>query len=308
MPELAGSVARPPPVLPTARPRRAAEYGGNLGLIPLGGIELTPAITGVTHQTAAAFVDSIDLPDWTGQELGAAEGDNLTVHGFALGNPAEKPAIWFVSGVHGDEWQAGWGAKRLAEYLDDPEAAPVNRWFFRYLRQRYAWYWVPVVNPSGWNAQTRNNVNNVDIGRNFISKSEAETVLVAAEFDRVAPVIAIDFHTFPGPTHKIGLGRDSDGLHHEEPLIDNVVTSLATYTGNAVERYATPTLPEGELSMSGYATSHTSQRGTRTLACYTEGDRQQGGDSMATFCLRAALIWLVYSVQWDTIHHGWDGG
>lgn len=131
---------------------------------------------------------------------------------FEIGDPS-KPTLYLGSAVHGWEWEACFGLLRLAELLcEDPLLGGVSTadLCFRIM---------PIQNPAGYDAFTRQNARGVDLNRNFDiaweelpvpqdvvtpwdynykgarAASEPETQIIQRIIDECKPVCVIDFHT-----------------------------------------------------------------------------------------------------------------
>lgn len=138
--------------------------------------------------------------------------DGRAMWSFELGDPA-KPTVYLGAAVHGWEWENAFGLLRLTELLcESPgiEGLDIRGLHFRIM---------PIQNPAGYDAFTRQNARGVDLNRNFDvaweelpvvqdvatpwdynykgtrPASEPETQAIQAIIDRHRPICAIDFHT-----------------------------------------------------------------------------------------------------------------
>lgn len=110
-----------------------------------------------------------------------------------LSNVFVRPKMLVVSGQHGDEIATPYVLFKFVERLfNDPN--------YKWLLTMYDWTIIPLVNPTGYNARTRRNANNVDINRDYndstgFATEEAAYVrdaLIATQF-----VWALDMHQAP---------------------------------------------------------------------------------------------------------------
>jgi len=145
----------------------------------------------------------------------AAEGpcsDGRQMWSFGIGDES-NPTMYFGAAVHGWEWENSFGLLRLAELLcEDPriEGMDTTKLHLKIM---------PVQNPPGFDAFTRQNARGVDLNRNFdcawdqledpqdVSMpwdylykgprpaSERETQIIQGLIDRYRPMCVIDFHT-----------------------------------------------------------------------------------------------------------------
>lgn len=138
--------------------------------------------------------------------------DGHPLASLSIGNP-DKPSFLFTNGIHGWEWEAGYGLLHLIELLADanpPEGLSLDDFYLKV---------VPQLNPFGYDHDFRHNANGVDLNRNFpcgweqyeggddvyqpwdfdykgpAPGSEPETQIVMRLMKEVKPVVLLDFHT-----------------------------------------------------------------------------------------------------------------
>lgn len=123
-----------------------------------------------------------------------------------------KPAFLVFNGIHGWEWEAGYGLLHLMELLadDPPEGLSLKDLYLKV---------VPQLNPYGYDHDFRHNANGVDLNRNFpcgwedyiggddvyqpwdfdykgpLPASELETQMAMRLMEEIKPVCLLDFHT-----------------------------------------------------------------------------------------------------------------
>ncbi|MEN6644719.1 MAG: DUF2817 domain-containing protein [Armatimonadia bacterium] len=146
----------------------------------------------------------------------------------------KKPGFLFTNGIHGWEWEAGYGLLHLMELLaeDPPEGLSVKDFHLTV---------VPQLNPWGYDHDMRHNANGVDMNRNFpvgwddyeggddvyqpwdfdykgpAPGSEPETQIVMRMMEELKPVVLLDFHTAHYILCKTGRGDQKlqDAIHQE---------------------------------------------------------------------------------------------
>jgi hypothetical protein len=92
------------------------------------------------------------------QEEGNAVGD-YKIYSLSAGKP-DRPGLLITSVVHGNEWENCLGLIRFARYLaEEPNQTALDL-------SRYRITLVPVMNPSGYEMNTRQNARKVDLNRN----------------------------------------------------------------------------------------------------------------------------------------------
>jgi len=139
----------------------------------------------------------------------------MRIHSLNIGD-AQKPAFLIYAATHGSEWEPAYGLFALARLL----ATDAGKTLFD--DRRYCVKLIPILNPSGYQANTRKNANGVDLNRNggewwetFKGRdsdkdgtpgpgdndwkgsapfSEPETQTLRAICDRVTLRAALDFH------------------------------------------------------------------------------------------------------------------
>lgn len=146
----------------------------------------------------------------TYQEEGPCS-DGRPLASLAIGDK-RKPAFLFFNGIHGWEWEAGYGLLHLMELLaeDPPEGLSTKDFCLKV---------VPQLNPYGYDHDFRHNANGVDLNRNFpcgwedyeggddvyqpwdfdykgpLPGSEPETQIAMRLMEELKPVSVLDFHT-----------------------------------------------------------------------------------------------------------------
>jgi hypothetical protein len=109
--------------------------------------------------------------------------------------PREKAKILINSGSHGDEKGSPVG---LALFLQELVTNTTSE-ELRFIRDNATLKVIPILNPSGFNAGTRNNHNNIDINRDFVNFTQAETLLAKAWIDTNTDALGIlDVHNTVG--------------------------------------------------------------------------------------------------------------
>jgi hypothetical protein len=160
--------------------------------------------------------------------------DGRPLASLSLGNPG-KPAFLFTNGIHGWEWEAGYGLLHLIELLADdtpPEGLSLDDFHLKV---------VPQLNPFGYDHDFRHNANGVDLNRNFpcgweqyaggddvyqpwdfdykgaAPASEPETQIAMRLMEELKPVILLDFHTAHYIFCKTGAGDQTlqDAIHED---------------------------------------------------------------------------------------------
>lgn len=108
--------------------------------------------------------------------------------------------ILVTSGTHGNEKSSVYGvALAVQEILDS------DKEFAKYIRANFVIDIIPIVNPSGYNATTRNNANNININRDFLTRSTPEAQAVYNVLTNGDYYACIDSHNSGGNANYIGI-------------------------------------------------------------------------------------------------------
>ena len=174
----------------------------------------TPGTILTYSQMQSALAALASANSWTYQTFGQSENE-VDIDGVII-NPTGYQKTTYIQGcIHGNEKRAARAILDLLNYFDETPSAVSST--MRYIV-------IPVVNPDGYNANTRKNVNNnvddnlepwprtVDLNRNFpngftvlatdhlnyggpSAVSEAETAVIIDVLDTYSPNFVIDTHT-----------------------------------------------------------------------------------------------------------------
>lgn len=228
---------------------------------------------------AAMWELTARYPELVMEDVGVCS-DGRPLWTLSLGDP-NRPTVYFGAAVHGWEWENAYGLLRLMELLaENPqlEGLATDRLHFVVL---------PVQNPAGFDAFTRQNARGVDLNRNFdcawealptrqdvpvpwdynykgtCAASEPETQAIQALVDRYLPMAVVDFHTADYiilPPHK---GDDAmlSAIHEDirARLKDRYLTQ-APYNGAYQQANMERCAPRSEEYP--YLISYAAERGT----------------------------------------------
>lgn len=182
-----------------------------LSTVPIPGFTLTK------QPYEDMLADVLDIPDWTPELLGQSV-QGRDVYGFSLGDPS-KPVMWIEGNIHGlHEWRTCYWVAQFMRYISNPDGLPDSsaQWI-EYLKGKYSFYFIPSVNPDGYENNTYANANGVNLNRNFdymwengsptpgtvhyrgpTPFSEPEAQYVRDKFIELEPVAAVDTHSWGG--------------------------------------------------------------------------------------------------------------
>lgn len=187
-----------------------------------------PKINGfsTTPQSYAAFIDElsgiIDL-----EELGESCSPDLKVYGCRIGNcDNSKPIIVIQGGIHGNEKSPPFAIRRFIAMLKNPANFEPHTKILQQILLKYDFYFIPILNPTGWVDNTRNNRNGVNLNRNYdinwqenndLDKgsapfSEPETRISRDVITPLRPVLFIDCHEWGSQYFQGGYAGDAQNL------------------------------------------------------------------------------------------------
>jgi len=81
------------------------------------------------------------------------------IYSLNMGNP-DKPGIFIYSCTHGNEWENAYGTYNFVRYLAEHKDQDIID------MDKYCLKVIPILNPSGYDKNTRQNANLVDLNRN----------------------------------------------------------------------------------------------------------------------------------------------
>jgi murein peptide amidase A len=102
-------------------------------------------------QFSALFATAAQAGGFRPELFGEINGYPLTA--YTKRTPGPRPRVYFSSGIHGDEPAPPWALLRLLQ----------ERWF----DDRCTWFLCPLLNPTGFIRQTRENSAGIDLNRDY---------------------------------------------------------------------------------------------------------------------------------------------
>lgn len=170
-----------------------------------------------TYAQMIADTDSELIPmGFTKETLGISEDGGFTLYGYKYGD-FSKPTIWIDSNIHGSEW---WTAYYCLDALKEIIGLEFfDRVIAQKVRDEFSWYYIPSLNPYGFENNQYTNVNLVNLNRNFDNNwesyvgnaqgegnnykgtavwSESEARISRDKFLEILPTLAVNCHTTSG--------------------------------------------------------------------------------------------------------------
>ncbi|UOE93519.1 M14 family zinc carboxypeptidase [Alkalihalobacillus sp. LMS39] len=147
-----------------------------------------------------SYEDTLDrIKNFSGYSvLGNDSSGMYNLHKIEFGSP-KKPTIFVMASIHGSEWQATQYSLSFFEMLRDKTFPDKD--FQTKLLGEYHIVYIPIGNPWGYANTTkhsrlkgRNNVNNVNLNRDFGNFTQVESQIIRNEAILHRPFVYIDLH------------------------------------------------------------------------------------------------------------------
>lgn len=109
-----------------------------------------------------------------------------SIYSYRVGTGNFKILLW--SQMHGNESTTTKALFDLFNFLDS-DVDEVKNW-----REKFCFYFIPMLNPDGAELYTRENANQVDLNRDFINLSQPESQLLMHVFNEFEPDFCFNLH------------------------------------------------------------------------------------------------------------------
>lgn len=109
-----------------------------------------------------------------------------SIYSFRVGTGNFKILLW--SQMHGNESTTTKALFDLFNFLDS-DVDEVKKW-----KEKFSFYFIPMLNPDGAELYTRENANNIDLNRDFIDLSQPESQLLMRVFNEFEPDFCFNMH------------------------------------------------------------------------------------------------------------------
>lgn len=186
------------------------------------------------YEDMIAHTDSVLLPlGFIKEELGLSQDGGFMLYGYRNDNKnSGRPVFWLDSNMHGSEWwtcyycldfiEAVWGNKHHDKQVS------------QLIRNNFNLYYIPSMNPWGYENVKYYQSRGVNLNRNFDSRwelyggnaqwegnnykgaapeSESETRHTVKKFNEIKPYIAINCHTTTGSGNGLDMNRRYKKYH-----------------------------------------------------------------------------------------------
>ncbi|EFX6585798.1 hypothetical protein EJK42_21650, partial [Shigella dysenteriae] len=129
--------------------------------------------------------------DSLGNDIVSYEFKMADIDTQMISNPFKRLKIGILTGLHGDEKNTMVGA---LEFLKNVTENPNKNEMISKLRSMADLFILPVGNPSGWDANTRDNHNLINLNRDFTEQSQLETQIIMNWMRSNSLDYVIDYH------------------------------------------------------------------------------------------------------------------
>ncbi|PKP15287.1 MAG: peptidase M14 [Bacteroidetes bacterium HGW-Bacteroidetes-23] len=109
-----------------------------------------------------------------------------SIYSYRVGTGNFKILLW--SQMHGNESTTTKALFDVFNFLDS-DVEEVKKW-----KEKFSFYFIPMLNPDGAELYTRENANNVDLNRDFINLSQPESRLLMHVFNEFEPDFCFNLH------------------------------------------------------------------------------------------------------------------
>lgn len=201
-----------------------------------------------TYMEMIAETDNILLPiGFTKEILGLSTDGGFTLYGYRYGD-FTKPTIWLDSNIHGSEWKTPYYCLEALKEIVGLDF--YDKLLAKKVRDEFSWYYIPSVNPYGFENWQYTNINLVNLNRNFDNNwdtyvgdaqgegnnykgtavwSESEAQIIRDKFLELLPILAINCHKTTGEAN----GLDTQSLWRSNRiLMTDVMGSVGLSIGN----------------------------------------------------------------------------
>jgi len=189
-----------------------------------------PKIKGyhVDKQSYSDFAESLSTIPLPQENLGASSEPTMDVYGYALDNPG-KPTIFIQGNIHGNEWVTAYTVRDFIIGLVNDSFPSIPKSITGRLKANFNWYFIPCLNPWGFDNLKRRNKNNVDINRDYADFSQPEGIISRDKLLEKKPFLFIDVHDGKTYTPRPYIWHNSA---HYKPMYRDIQGSLNLTVGN----------------------------------------------------------------------------
>lgn len=257
-------------------------------------------------ETFAAYEQTLPPNGCTLHDLGESSDPNKKVYGVSYGNlDGSKPVLYLEGVIHGDhEWR---GAHYLYEFMKiiaNPHGTPIQSLILD-LTQHFDVFTIPCVNPSGYENETYENANGVNLNRNFdyfwettgdglFPFSEPESQIIKKVVEQYKPVMFVDYHTIGG----------YDGFVVASGTVDNAPYRITIKEISEALIYNSSVFPARNNGRSQTANSRAwasnldSSLGAKTMGFLFEAGSLESNEKQCTLSLYSCFMFCAYALNW----------
>lgn len=109
-----------------------------------------------------------------------------SIYSYQVGTGSVKILLW--SQMHGNESTTTKALFDLFNFLDS-DVEEVKKW-----KEKFTFYFIPMLNPDGAESYTRENANQIDLNRDFVHLSQPESLLLMKIFNEFKPNFCFNLH------------------------------------------------------------------------------------------------------------------
>lgn len=254
------------------------------------------------------------------ETLGPSSDPSMDLYGVKIETQPNRPWFFVQSAIHGQhEWTSAYWCVKFMRHIINPSQSPSPH-IYRWLRNQWNWYFIPVVNPWGYEngpseqgstdkSETRYNANSVDLNRNFDADweeyestrkgsspfSEPETQAVRDAVLSVKPLVFLDWHTWGGEIEQGKFSNHPPELQHMFALLNDAKDTWIAATG---EQWGPAGVRSEWPSAKHWVIKQANSTGRPTVAATAEISYKYSLDVQMRLGVTANLALAVHLAHW----------
>lgn len=242
----------------------------------------------------------LEVPGWESENLGEIPTTGFYMYGLKRNTNKGKPIIFIQSSVHGDEYQSTFWARQFAKYIANPDLAPVKlRQLLREIDNTFAFYWIPIANPWGYENLQRFNKDDANTNADYgVTQYHLESIIIKNKFVSLKPVLFVDNHTWDNvntPCHRL-YGRKGNSIdNHYKIINNNWLSSTQMVTKEKVFEYWYPAPTDHFHSWSTYQIG---QHGLNCMMALIEADKTKANSIQTMQGINALVSMVLHFYIW----------
>lgn len=244
--------------------------------------------------TKTAYNEYIQSLPVTGSQLhqrGKSVDDEYDIFEMTYGDMQTKPTIQIVSGIHGGhEWHNAHIVRRFHELLNNPPNSAIQK-----IRDNFSFSTIPFANPWGYDNNSYENKNGVNLNRNLHSTTpQPEAQIVKDVVLRNKPILCIDLHTWGGYEYGWLYGIGTMSADYYQQLMGYALNNVSTMIDKR-PRTISSASPANYGSVRSWSGEQKNDLGINTISVIVEAAEHESNTEKSRIVLNA-IIGSVYTL------------